>query len=242
MLKKLASLLFEEEEEVIEEELEPKEKPVKSERSFLPQSVKEKPVKQERSLISSMNPKPVEIIPEVIQEEEKPVIEDEIKHAPVEDIIKPFKTDFGIAFDEPTPLREKQRVVKEKPIYEFRPVISPMFGVSESKKNQSVKHVVNTPQTLKRSRINTVISPIYGDVENKKTTETPIIRNDKPSYKFDPYIEPESKDLPKFKSENYSLDDLLSPIKPQDDKVEVHETSIEEDELAHQFSLFDDMK
>jgi len=242
MLKKLASLLFEEEEEVIEEELEPKEKPVKPDRSFIPQSVKEKPAKQERSLISSMNPKPVEIIPVEIKEEVKPIIVEEIKHTLVEDIIKPSKTDFGIAFDEPTPIREKQRVVKEKPIYEFRPVISPMFGVSESKKNQTVKHVVNTPQTLKRSRINTVISPIYGDVENKKTTDVPVIRSEKPSYKFDPYIEAESKDLPKFKSENYSLDDLLSPIKPQDDKIEVHETSIDEDELSHQFSLFDDMK
>lgn len=242
MLKKLASLLFEEEEEVIEEEIEPKEKPVKPERSFIPQSIKEKPVKQERSLISAMNPKPVEIIPEEIKVEIKPIVEDEIKHEPVEDIIKQTKTDFGIAFDEPTPIREKQRVIKEKPIYEFRPVISPMFGISESKKNQTVKHVVNTPQTLKRSRINTVISPIYGDVENKKTTDVPVIRSEKPSYKFDPYIEPESKDLPKFKSENYSLDDLLSPIKPQEDSVEVHETSIEEDELAHQFSLFDDMK
>jgi hypothetical protein len=117
-----------------------------------------------------------------------------------------------------------------------------MFGVSESKKNQTVKHVVNSPQTSKRSRINTVISPIYGDVENKKTTEVPVIRSEKPSYKFDPYIESESKDLPKFKSENYSLDDLLSPIKPHDDVVIVHETSVEEDELTHQISLFDEMK
>jgi hypothetical protein len=244
MLKKLASLLFEEEEEVIEEELEPKEKPVKPERSFIPSQVngKDKPIKQERSLISAMNPKPVEVLPVEVKEDIKPIIEDEIKHAPVEEIIKPVKPDFGIAFDEPTPVREKQKVIKEKPIYEFRPVISPMFGVSESKKNQSIKHVVNTPQTLKRSRINTVISPIYGDVENKKSESEPITRMEKPSYKFDPYIEPEAKDLPKFKAENYSLDDLLSPIKPQDEKVESHETTVEEDELAHQFSLFDDMK
>lgn len=226
MLKKLASLLFEEEEEIVEEEL----------------SVKEEPVKKEKSLITSMNPKPVEKpIVRIIDEPVTVQDEIEIEHKAVEEIIKPVKTEFGIAFDEPTPLREKPKVVKEKPIYEFKPVISPMFGVSESKKAQAVRPAVNPPQSVKKSRINTVISPFYGDIENKKDVST--IKVHQPVYKHDPLIEDVSRELPKYKAENYSLDDLLSPIKAQDDLPMVHETlKDEEDELSHQISLFDDLK
>ena len=225
MLKKLASLLFEEEEEVVEEEL----------------SVKEEPIKKEKSLITSMNPKPIEKPIERVIEEPVYVQEEEIEHKAVEEIIKPVKSEFGIAFDEPTPVREKPKVVKEKPIYEFKPVISPMFGVSESKKAQAVRPANNPPQSVKKSRINTVISPFYGDIENKKDVSTPKVHQ--PIYKHDPLIEDVSRELPKYKAENYSLDDLLSPIKPQDDVPMVHEVlKDEEDELSHQISLFDDLK
>lgn len=238
MLKKLASLLFEEEEEIVEEELTVKEETIKKDKSFTSKPV-EDPIKKEKSYISSMNPKPIEKV------EEEPIFineETEIEHKAVEEIIKPVKSEFGIAFDEPTPLREKPKVIKEKPIYEFKPVISPMFGVSESKKAQAVRPVNNPPQSVKKSRINTVISPFYGDLENKKEVSSPKIIQ--PTYKYDPLIEDVSRDLPKYKAENYSLDDLLSPIKPQDDDVPlVHETlKDEEDELSHQISLFDDLK
>ena len=225
MLKKLASLLFEEEEEVVEEEL----------------SVKEEPIKKEKSLITSMNPKAIEKPIERVIEEPVYIQEEEIEHKAVEEIIKPVKSEFGIAFDEPTPVREKPKVVKEKPIYEFKPVISPMFGVSESKKAQAVRPANNPPQSVKKSRINTVISPFYGDIENKKDVSTPKVHQ--PIYKHDPLIEDVSRELPKYKAENYSLDDLLSPIKPQDDVPMVHEVlKDEEDELSHQISLFDDLK
>lgn len=225
MLKKLASLLFEEEEEIVEEEL----------------SVKEEPIKKEKSLISTMNPKPVEKVVEKPIEQAVYLEEEKIEVKAVEEIIKPVKTDFGIAFDEPSPIKEKPKPIKEKPIYEFNPVISPMFGVSESKKNQAVRQAVNPPQALKKSRINTVISPFYGDIENKKSVMTPKVTQ--PVFKHDPLIEDASADLPKYKAENYSLDDLLSPIKPQDDIPLIHESiKDEEDELAHQISLFDDLK
>lgn len=240
MFKKLASLLFEEEEEVIEEELATKEKVVKPERISISPILKEKPVKTERSLISSMNPKPVDEIKEevIVQEEVK-----EVEHKAVEDIIKPNKPEFGIAFSDPLVSKEKPRALKEKPIYEFNPVISPMFGVSESKRSQPIRQSINPPQSVKRSRINTVISPIYGDVENKKTTVTTSTHAFQQSIKHDPFIEVENRELPKFKTENYSLDDLLSPIKPQDELSPVLESLKEDDdELAHQFSLFDEVK
>lgn len=225
MLKKLASMLFEEEEEVIEEELSPKESPVT----------------KEKSLINAMNPKPVDEVKlaEVIIQENGV----EIEHAAVEDIIKSSKPEFGIAFDEPNPFRDKPKVINEKPIYEFKPVISPMFGVSESKKSQPIRQSVNPPQALKRSRINTVISPIYGDVENKRVEKTISSKLTQVAYKHDPYIEDVKPELPKFKAENYSLDDLLSPIKPQDEMIPIPDSIQEvDDELAHQFSLFDELK
>jgi hypothetical protein len=225
MLKKLASLLFEEEEEIIEEELNPKESLVN----------------KEKSLINAMNPKPIDEIKleEVIVQADV----NEIKPEAVEDIIKSSKSEFGIAFDEPNPFRDKSKVINEKPIYEFKPVISPMFGVSESKRTQPIRQAVNPPQVLKRSRINTVISPIYGDVENKKIVRTQSARTSQVESKYDPFIEDSKPELPKYKAENYSLDDLLSPIKPQDDITPIPDPIQEvDDELAHQFSLFDDLK
>lgn len=240
MFKKLASLLFEEEEEVIEEEIDSKDKVNKSERVPISQNLKDKPAKLERSLIASMNPKPVNDVQEEVIVQDETI---EIEHEAVEDIIKPVKPEFGIAFSDPLISKEKPKVLKEKPIYEFNPVISPMFGVSESKRSQPIKHSVNPPQSVKRSRINTVISPIYGDIENKKapvTTSTHVFQ--KP-FKHDSFIDVENHELPKFKTENYSLDDLLSPIKPQDEIVPVHISLKEDDdELAHQFSLFDEIK
>lgn len=241
MLKKLVSLLFEEEEEIIEEELSVKEEPIKKEKPLntsLSSKTLDESNKKDKSYISSMNPKPIEkVLEEPVYVKERI----EIEHKAVEEIIKPVKPEFGIAFDEPTPVREKPKVVKEKPIYEFKPVISPMFGVSESKKAQAVRPANNPPQSVKKSRINTVISPFYGDLESRKEGNSPKIIQ--PISKHDPLIEDVSRDLPKYKAENYSLDDLLSPIKPQDDVPLVHETfKDEEDELSHQISLFDDLK
>ncbi len=225
MLKKLASLLFEEEEEIVEEDLD----------------IKEEPIKKEKSFISTKSPKPVEKVEEKIVDEPIFRPEEKVEVKEVEEIIRPIKSNFGIAFDEPTPIKEKPKLMKEKPIYEFKPVISPMFGVSESKKNQAVRQSVNPPQSMKKSRINTVISPFYGDVDHKQEIDKPKIIQS--IVKADPFIEEVSSDMPKFKTENYSLDDLLSPIKPLDDDLIVDRSmSDEEDELAHQISLFDDLK
>ena len=80
-------------------------------------------------------------------------------------------------------------------------------------------------------------------VEKRKEESAKPTKLTLPVYKHDPFIEESKHDLPKFKSENYSLDDLLSPIKPQDEMPNVHESiRDEEDELAHQFNLFDDVK
>lgn len=226
MLKKLASLLFEEEEEVIEEELDVKPSPPKPNKQKTKETVKV----QEPSLIASMNPPKEEVIKEVI-----PVVKEVIVETKVEQLLETKKSDFGIEASAPVKAYVEVKPKKvEKSIYEFRPVISPIFGVEESRRQPIHKPIVEVSKHVKRSRINTIISPIYGDLEKEK--EEPKVKQ----RRFVPHNPIETMDLPKIKAENYSLDDLLHPIKAEEEELLVNETVL--DEGLHQISLFDDVK
>ena len=228
MLKKLASLLFEEEEEVIEEELDQKPVPKKVAKPLVKEKVKE----VEPSVIATMNP-----IKEEIKKVELPRVEEVIEDTKVEQLLQTKKPDFGIEASQPVrPIVEVKPKKAEKAIYEFHPVISPIFGVEESRRTPIQKPIVEVNKHVKRSRINTVISPIYGDLE--KTKEEP---KTKPR-RFVPHDPIETMDLPKIKAENYSLDDLLNPIKAEEETLFVAETTTEIEEGLHQISLFDDVK
>ena len=121
MLKKLASLLFEEEEEVIEEELDQKPVPKKVAKSLVKEKVKE----VEPSVIATMNP-----IKEEIKKVELPRVVEVIEDTKVEQLLQTKKPDFGIEASQPVkPIVEAKPKKAEKAIYEFRPVISPIFGV-----------------------------------------------------------------------------------------------------------------
>ncbi len=228
MLKKLASLLFEEEEEVIEEELDPK--PIPKKVTKLP--FKEKVEEVKPSVIAAMNP-----VKEEIKKEELPRVEEVMIDTKVEQLLQTKKPEFGIEASQPvkTSVESKPKKI-EKTIYEFHPVISPIFGVEESRRTPIHKPIVEVNKHVKRSRINTVISPIYGDLEKSK--EEPKA---KPK-RFVPHDPIETMDLPKIKAENYSLDDLLNPIKAEEETLFVNETSAEVEEGLHQISLFDDVK
>ena len=228
MLEKLVSLLFEEEEEVIEEELEQKPTSKKVAKAL----VKEKLAESKPSVIASMNPVKVEI-----KKEELPSIEDVIVETKVEQLLQTKKPEFGIEASQAVrPIVEAKPKKAEKAIYEFRPVMSPIFGVEESRRTPIQKPIVEVNKHVKRSRINTIISPIYGDLEKMK--EEPKSK----SKRFIPHDPIASMDLPKFKMENYSLDDLLNPIKAQEETLFVSEPSTEVEEGLHQISLFDDVK
>lgn len=228
MLKKLATLLFEEEEEVIEEELDPKPIPKKVAKPL----VKEKVREVEPSAIASMNP-----VKEEVKKEDLPRVEEIVPDTKVEQLLQTKKSDFGIEASQPVkPLVEAKPKKVEKSIYEFRPVISPIFGVEESRRTPIQKPIVEVNKHVKRSRINTVISPIYGDLEKSK--EEPKA---KPK-RFVPHDPIETMDLPKIKAENYSLDDLLHPIKAEEETLFVSEPTSEAEEGLHQISLFDDVK
>jgi hypothetical protein len=228
MLKKLASLLFEEEEEVIEEELDPKPIPKKVAKPL----VKEKVRELEPSAIASMNP-----VKEEVKKEELPRFEEVLPDTKVEQLLQTKKPEFGIEASQPVrPVVEVKPKKVEKSIYEFRPVISPIFGVEESRRTPIQKPIVEVNKHVKRSRINTVISPIYGDLEKSKEEVKA-----KPK-RFVPHDPIETMDLPKIKAENYSLDDLLHPIKAEEETLFVSEATTEIEEGLHQISLFDDVK
>jgi hypothetical protein len=148
---------FEEDEEIIEEVDEKVEKP-----------------KVKKSVIASMNPelKPSQEVKKAspVQSFEEDEIEEILEEKEVE--IKEVKR-FGISVDDTVkkvePKKEERTEIKAK-VYEFHPVISPMFGETATKHKEVEPRIQQeAPATLPRSIINTVISPIYGDLEVKKT-------------------------------------------------------------------------
>ena len=133
---------------------------------------------------------------------------------------------FGISADQrrtnirPAAEADRQRAQAERPsasrrpaassVYEFRPVISPMFGVDE-KDMQSVQYAPKqTPQppVQRVHESSKVISPIYGAEEKKETGRSAkdmSAPSDNPFYARNTQQPEEEKGFPEF-----SLDDILS--------------------------------
>ncbi len=193
MLRKLASLLFEEEEEIIEEEAETEAVPLE-----LPPIKKavERPTRAMEVTIES--PKKA---PEVTV---------------IESIPAPTKPTIRIDVDEKQELRPMKSIVvaNKTVVYEFTPVISPIFGVS-AKDQKSVPTTVTVKQPIVRhSTLQTIISPIYGVTES--VHEGNALKD------AEHLQQPLSSDVNRI-----SLDDMLHPVK----KEETNETK--------QFSLFE---
>ena len=203
MLKKLASLLFEEEE--IEE---PAPKPTKK--------------------------KVVEPIEE-----------------PISVPLTPERSFEAIVADDPQPSRE---IISEEPVqreplfvdaprsvtpkatpstapYEFRPLISPIFGVSEHEQTHRPTFAA-TAEVQNDSHLQTVISPYYGAIHKDPKTKTEQM----PDSVLRPVVESEPKTTPDPEPiiENLALEALLEP-----DPVSNPEP-VEDLEDHEQFSLFGD--
>lgn len=239
MFKKIASLLFEEEEEILEE-------------------VVAEPKPKKASVISTMNPplkeKAVEVkkVVEAKVEEPKPLSEEKIR------------SNFGITADDPEDsddLVEPVRVVKapnnpspqpKRQVYDFHPVISPIFGVKESLHKDTAPRVIPDAQPiLPKSVINTVISPIYGDMES--TSEIKHVSMDDlhaptPQKPFarEPFKTQTIEEKPVVTKEHFErmdLDALLNTLSDEDDQpLKPTDPMPILDEDAHQFTLFDDLE
>lgn len=227
MWKKFTDLLFEdddtiEEEEVIEEVVVQKPQPAI------------KPI-----TLSENKPEPIKEMPKVKEVEEKPkpsismVVDDlqEVKPKPVEPV---------------TPIRQRPRIVpiakaEPKNTYEFTPVISPIFGISEKDVDAVIPTNPNKKKAVPDSKLGTVISPMYG-LDKDKGPDT-IVGKVTPKTSSADEIEAE-KEVP-----NFSLDEILArrSLNNDNEKTKFFKTAdLERDDdktvvvSSHNMSLFDD--
>lgn len=197
MWKKLASLFFEEEEEVVEEEI---KETKKVELPPLAVNVEKKSVRIDLETTA----KPYEAMRSGMTGE-LPVI----KETP--------KTATRIDLSPEPQIKQRRSVNENNVVYEFQPVISPIFGVSEKDKKTVVVQNVAPQQPVRHSSLQTIISPIYG-----------VAKKDE---KHEPVLEPEfivAPSNPTIEIKNLSLDELL------------HEETVEKEKTLEQFSLFEE--
>ncbi len=226
MFKKLVSLLFEE--EVVEEPVENKEELSR--------------IKKQTEPIRKV-PDPVYVEPEPIEKPKRSsfeniVVDDSGKNPPSKSFDENDRSE-SVRSSEPAFFDRKPNPTKD--VYEFKPVISPMFGVKESEKEHIRPSFVQTAEVKNDSHLQTVISPYYGAIHKDKKTG-PALSSGPVSMEPTPFKAKVAEYVEEVKPviiDNISLEDL---IKPQDIKSEVNETTVEEPteviEDITQFSLF----
>lgn len=190
MLRKLASLFFEDEEEIVEEE------EIEAKGPQLPPIAKTVEKKA----------------PRVELESEVKVFELP-KLPPVSE--PPLKAATRIDIGPETVQRQKRSVGENKVVYEFSPVISPIFGISEKDKQSVVIQNPAPPQPTKHSPLQTIISPIYGVMKNNEAAD-------------EESAPPVSGVNPTLEIKNFTLDEIL------------HEEMLVKEKTLEQFSLFEE--
>ncbi len=209
MWKKFTDLLFEDDEIIDDEETqEVVQKPVKVVKPVQPveniekpkQVFFEEPVKKEevREVIEE-KPKSIGINIDELQEIKTPAAEKIQNNRPT------IQSDTRVAREPIKPI-QKPRVSSNKPDgkfnYEFTPVISPIFGVSEKDVDAVIPTNPNKKKPTIDSRIGTVISPMYGfDRDNE-----PDVISAKVSPKVSTISEKEAEE----EIVNFSLDEILA--------------------------------
>ncbi|NTW95703.1 MAG: hypothetical protein HGB31_03690 [Erysipelotrichaceae bacterium] len=234
MFKKLASLLFEDEDitpEKEDEKVDLLKVKKQAESSPLKAQMDPQPLHQEaleRTKKSSFE--------NIVADEHPASFEDEAHPLENNDISEPRRSS-DLAFVDRKP-------VQSKDVYEFKPVISPMFGVAESEKEHVRPTFVQTAEVKNDSHLQTVISPYYGAIHKDMKTGPEYQNNPvsmeptqlKSKAKVAQYVE-ETKPI---EIKNISLEELISPNPiPQTQNTPNTETVLEENiEDVTQFSLF----
>lgn len=234
MFKKLASLLFEEE-EIPEEKEEEKVDLRKSKKQTEPLQIK-----------PQMDTQPLKQEP--LEKAKKSSFENIVADEHPNDAEVDFQT--PVDNDKVEPLRKSEpafidrKPVLSKDVYEFKPVISPMFGVAESEKEHVRPTFVQTAEVKNDSHLQTVISPYYGAIHKDMKTG-PEYQNNPVSMeptqlrskaKVAQYVE----ETQPIEIKNISLEELIAPNPiPQTQVVSNEIVSSEESpEDVTQFSLF----
>lgn len=231
MFKKLQNLLFEEEDDEIEEgELEtPVQQTIQQpvEAPVAPKPVIEQPVQQpvlesaQQPILEPAHP----AIDPVVEPVQSLKVPEQAVEAQQEEVPEEKQVPFGITLDDkkPEPIVEEKPVKAEpvrkpkvdKPVvdsnaYQFKPVISPIFGVDEKDltavKNTARKY--NNAEKIKNDgNVTPVLSPIYGSNE----ANSPSLIQD--TVERSEMLEKTVGNANHFKAEDdipeFSLDDIL---------------------------------
>ncbi len=229
MFKKLASLLFDEE-EIIEEphDEKPDLKQIKT--------IKESNPDQFDPLLKTVSPLEKtkrSSFENITADEGEPLYEATVLSSQKnEKPNRPFEANF-----------ENKKPSLTKDVYEFKPVISPMFGIAESEKEHLRPTFVQTTEVKNDSHLQTVISPYYGAIHKDLKTgpEYSNVVSLEPSHfkaKVAEYVEEPKPVI----IENISIENLIQPDPIVDIPVELisETTELEKDEDVTQFSLFEE--
>lgn len=192
MFRKLASLFFEEEEEIVEEE------EIEAKGPQLPPVAKT--IEKKTSRVE------VETVAMPIETQPLPLL--------TEPQVKPAtRIDIG---PETMTQKQKRAVNENKVVYEFTPVISPIFGVSDKDKQSTVVQNSAPQQPTRHSPLQTIISPIYGVMKNNEVANEEFTQPIVPAVNLN------------LDFKNYSLDEIL------------HEETIIKEKALEQFTLFEE--
>ena len=242
MLKKLQNLLFEEdeiedeeEEEEVEEEVEVKPARKKrgrrrkeEEEEEISEPVQEAPASAPAFHNNAAFQRPAAPVQHASP---RPIYDNRpAEQAPAFRTPAPQASSFGISADDSAARAAEQRPQTKRSeikrpasqVYEFRPVISPMFGVDEKDINMMSYVAKNEPQPEPDQARGTsqVLSPIYGaDQETAPVNE----REEIPSFDgsaYQPQPQPEENTFPEF-----SLDDILSARDEEFNRQNVFDTN-----------------
>lgn len=243
MLKKLQNLLFEEEDDDIEEEEEEAvEQPAVKQRVEAPKVEQPLPsmtrIDMEESNRQVSQPEAKEPTFDSIFAEEEPVKEEK-------------KQSLGITLDpveKPKPVEKKEEPVR-KPVkqpvkpakpaqtgYQFKPVISPIFGVDE-KDLTAVKNTARKYSTVEKTKADMNISPIISPMYGSNSEDSPSMIAD--TVERSEILEKTVGNAASVKAEDdipeFSLDDILSS---RDEEFKEDLNPIDEESTAEISSFF----
>jgi len=233
MFKKLTALLFEEE-EIPEDKEEEKVDLRKGKKHADPLASKTEnesyPLKQE-----TLEKTKKSSFENIVVDDHPTELETDFKAPLNNELIEPTKK------SEPSFIDRKPVLTKD--VYEFKPVISPMFGVAESEKEHVRPTFVQTAEVKNDSHLQTVISPYYGAIHKDMKTgpeyqKTPVSMEPtqlNTKAKVAQYVE----EVKPIEIKNISLEELIAPDPiPQAQVINEQVVGEESGEDVTQFSLF----
>lgn len=111
-----------------------------------------------------------------------------------------------------TLLQRKETKQETNAEFEFRPVLSPIYGntADEEKKKQKIHDAVHLPKSKTKNPLNTVLSPMYGEFELENFEKEAKQKLQERRVQKELHIEPSLISDADDEDENLSLDQMLT--------------------------------